>query len=223
MNKILLIEDEEELRELIAYNLEKGGYEVIALDNANDALIILDDNQISAILLDLMLPGLKGMQFLSILKSSADKRSIPVIIISAKNAERDVVTALESGADDYLTKPFSMQILLARLGALLRRTEQHDSAVLRFGPIAVNTETYRVMVDDKEVKLTNKEFELLCLLMKNSRKVFTRNQLLNTIWGYDTESFTRTVDSHVSTLRKKLGDAGRVIKSIPKIGYGLEN
>ena len=221
MNNILLIEDEEEIRSLIAYNVEREGFSVFQSEDANEALITIEDTQIELILLDLMLPGLSGMQFLKIIKGNSEYERIPVIIISAKNSEKDIVAALEAGADDYLTKPFSMKILIARIRAMLRRGGITEETVLSYGNIRVERESHRVFSGDEEVHLTKKEFELLGLLIGNQGRVFTRDQLLNSVWGYEAEVYTRTVDAHISSLRKKLGDGGNAIKSIPKIGYRM--
>lgn len=222
MKKVLLIEDHDEMRDLISFNLEQEGFEVIASENANEGLIHIDESNVDIILLDLMLPGLKGMQFLQILRRHDKYSEIPVIIISAKNAENDVVAGLEAGADDYLTKPFSMKVLAAKINAILRRKPSIKTETFKTSGIEIDSESYRVYVDTEEVTLTNKEFELLSLMMKHPRRVFTRNQILNTVWGYDSDVYTRTVDTHVSSLRKKLGEKGKSIKSVPKIGYRFE-
>lgn len=222
MSNILLVEDEVRLRELISYNLKKEGFQIIEADNANDALIILEDVQIDLILLDLMLPGLSGMQFLSIIKKIPEQAVIPVVIISAQNAEKEIIAALEAGSDDYLTKPFSMNMLLARIKAIFRRGPKKEATSFKYSDISIDTRTHEVTVSGREVSLTKKEFDLLILFVQNPKRVYTRNQLLNSIWGYDTDVFTRTVDAHVSSLRKKLGSKGKIIKSVPKIGYRIE-
>ncbi len=225
MPKIMLIEDDEEIRELIKYNLHKSGHDVLALENANDALIAIEDAHTDLILLDIMLPGLKGTHFLEILRTRQHNPNVPVIIISAKNAEHDIIAAIEKGADDYLPKPFSMEMLNAKVKSILRRSTQgneHATDTIKFAGITLDLIRHKTFVDGEEVKLTMKEFELLKIFMSHPEKVFTRNWLLNTVWGYDSDSMTRTVDSHISTLRKKLGNVGEIIKSIPKIGYGIE-
>ena len=221
MNNIMVIEDEDALRDIIIFNLEKNGFSTVSVPNANDALIIIEDYLPDIILLDLMLPGLKGQQFLSIIKKNSKLLHIPVIIISAKNSEEDIIKGLQAGADDYLTKPFSINILLARIKAILKRTH-HITSNSEYSGISIDEKNYKVFADKKEIILTNKEYTLISYLVKHPLQVFTRNQLLSSIWGYDAEIYTRTVDSHISSLRKKLGDKGRLIKSIPKIGYKLE-
>lgn len=223
MNRILLVEDHQELRELIAYNLEKEGeYEILNAENANDALILLEDGDVDLILLDLMLPGLGGLEFLKIVKGNSRHTNLPVVIISAKNSEQDVVSGLKLGADDYLTKPFSMKVLVAKVETILRRMQTSEGKVFSYGDISIDLEMHKVMAAGEEVTLTVKEFELLLLFIKKPRKVFNRNQLLNSIWGYESDSYTRTVDAHISSLRKKLGAAGKAIRSVPKVGYGLD-
>ena len=223
MAKILLVEDEDVLRELVTFNVQNSGHTIVGTDNANDALMILEDFLPDLILLDIMLPGLKGDQLLSLLRANTKFAGISVIVISAKNSEEDIVSVLEAGADDYLTKPFSMKILLAKITVVLKRSRVEESgAFIRYEQISVDEINHKAFVDSREITLTNKEFALLLLFVKNPRRVFTRNQLLTTIWGYDADVFTRTVDSHISTLRKKLGESGQIIKSIAKIGYKVE-
>ncbi|MCA1927014.1 MAG: response regulator [Calditerrivibrio sp.] len=222
MNKILVVEDEESLRELISFNLTKAGFDVVDSENANDALIFIEEITPDLIILDIMMPGLKGTQFLQILKRSPKYSSIPVIIISARSSESDIVDGLELGADDYITKPFSMKVLIAKVKILLRRVSKKEDNVINYKGIYVDIDKYKVFIEDKEISLTYKEFELLLFFLKNPKKVFTRSQLLSNIWGYDAEIFTRTVDSHISSLRKKLEDKGELIKSLPKVGYVLE-
>jgi len=221
LNNILVVEDEEELRNLLVFNLEREGFKALGVENANEALIAIEHSPCDLILLDLMLPGLNGIEFLRIIRNKDRARNIPVIIVSAKNREPDIVNALESGADDYVTKPFSMKVLVARVNALLRRAGGGDSPIT-CGSITLDLKSHRVTADGEEITLTKKEFELLRLFMANPGRVFTRTQLLNAIWGYESDVFTRTVDAHVSSLRKKLGKDGKRIRSIPKIGYKLD-
>jgi len=223
MSNILLVEDEHSLREIITFNLKNAGHEVVDTDNANDALIIIEDFIPEVILLDIMLPGLKGSQFLNLIRSNPKYHDIPVIIISAKSSEDDIVRLLEAGADDYLTKPFSIKVLLAKIKVMMKRSPvTTEKKLIEYDNIVVDENNYRVYCNNSEITLTHKEFELLTLFLKHPRRVFTRNQLLSTVWGYESDVFTRTVDSHISSLRKKLGEKGNIIKSIPKIGYKVE-
>ncbi|ADR19478.1 response regulator [Calditerrivibrio nitroreducens] len=222
MNKILIVEDEDALRELIAFNLTKAGYDVIESENANDALIFIEEITPDLIILDIMMPGLKGTQLLQLLKRSPKFSNIPVIIISARSSESDIVEGLELGADDYITKPFSMKVLIAKIKILLRKKQEKTENIIEYKGIIVDLEKYKVFLNNKEITLTYKEFELLVFFLKHPKKVFSRSQLLSNIWGYDADIFTRTVDSHVSSLRKKLEDKGNLIKSLPKVGYLLD-
>ncbi len=223
MAKILLVEDEDALREIVAFNVKNAGHTIVDTDNANEALMILEDFLPDLILLDIMLPGLKGDQFLTLIRANAKFAGISVIVISAKSSEDDIVRVLEVGADDYLTKPFSMKVLLAKIMVVLKRSRvEKVGSFINYEQIAIDEDNHKAFVAGQEITLTNKEFDLLLLFVKYPRRVFTRNQLLTTIWGYDADVFTRTVDSHISTLRKKLGGSGQVIKSIAKIGYKVE-
>lgn len=216
--RIMIIEDEEALRELLEYEFSRLDIVVVSLDNANDALIAVEDCPPDLILLDLMLPGLKGLQFLDLLRR--DGNEVPVVIISARNAETDIINALERGADDYVTKPFSFNFLEAKIRAVLRRGgEIKTSSRFSAGGISVDLEAHRAFKDDQALSLTQKEFELLTLFMRKAGRAFTRNQLLNIIWGYDSNLVSRTVDVHVASLRKKLGEKGHYIETVPKIGY----
>lgn len=221
-HKVLVVEDEANLREILKFNLEKEGYLTEAAVDANEALIFLDEFMPDIILLDLMLPGLKGMQFLRLIKENPKCKHIPVVVVSAKNSESDIVNALESGADDYITKPFSIKILLTKLKIILKRQNILESKTILYQGIELDESIRKAKIDGEEVSLTHKEFELLSLFLSNPKRVFTRNQLLSNIWGYDSDVYTRTVDSHISSLRKKLGSKGDIIKSVPKIGYKVE-
>lgn len=225
MRNVLLIEDDLDITELIAYNLQKTGFKVHTADNANDGLIILDEVACDIILLDLMLPGLKGMDFLKIIRSKENTANIPVIIISAKNTEHDIISGLNTGADDYLPKPFSMEMLTAKVNTILRRGSAitgRSSNIIEHKGIKIDDANHKVYIDGQEIKLTHKEYELLRLFLLNPDTIFSRDRLLNSIWGYDSQSYTRTVDAHVASLRKKLLHYGDLIKSVSKTGYGLQ-
>jgi two-component system phosphate regulon response regulator PhoB len=215
----MIIEDEEALGEMLEYSLERSGFSVNSFGNANDAMIALEDCPPDLILLDLMLPGLQGLQFLEILRQR--DQSTPVIVISARNTEADIIKALERGADDYVPKPFSLKLIEAKIKAVSRRGGAGESRaqVLEGGGITLDLATRKAKSGDEPLHLTQKEFELLSLFLKKPERIFTRNQLLNLVWGYDSDLVTRTVDAHVAVLRKKLGDKGRFIKTLPKVGY----
>ncbi|UOD34138.1 response regulator [Deferribacteraceae bacterium V6Fe1] len=221
-SKVLIIEDEEDLREILKFNLEREGFQVEAVQDANYGLMILEEFIPDIILLDLMLPGLKGQQFLKLIKSNSMFRLIPVIIVSAKNSESDIVGALESGAEDFITKPFSIKILMAKIKVILKRKSVIDSNMVTYNGIELDKSLRVAKIEGEQIELTLKEFELLQLLISNPKRVFTRNQLLTNIWGYDADVYTRTVDSHISSLRKKLKSKGDIIKSVPKVGYKVE-
>jgi len=220
--KVLVIEDEEDLREILKFNLEREGFQVEAVQDANYGLMMLEEFIPDVILLDLMLPGLKGQQFLKIIKHNSLLRHIPIIIVSAKNSEVDIISALESGAEDFITKPFSIKILLAKIRVILKRKSAIDSNIIIYKGVELDKSLRIAKVDGESIELTLKEFKLLNLLISNPKRVFTRNQLLTNIWGYDADIYTRTVDSHISSLRKKLKDKGDIIKSVPKVGYKVE-
>lgn len=222
MKNILIVEDEDVLRELMKFNLEKEGFLITEAPDANFALQIIEDVKFDLILLDLMLPGLQGIDFLKIVREKDKFKNIPVMIISAKNSENDIVSGLEAGADDYLTKPFPISVLKAKVKAMLRRQSGYVSENLKVAGIELNNEEHFVKINNEKIKLSAKEFQLLSIFMKNQGKVFTRSQLLNLVWGYDADIYTRTVDVHVSSLRKKLKEKGSVLHSLPKIGYKLE-
>ncbi len=221
MAKIVLIEDDNALRDIIAFNLKKNSHTVFDTENANDALIYMEEVIPDVIIADLMLPGLKGEDFVKIVKSKVKTASIPIIIISAKDGEDKVVELLKSGADDYLTKPFSIKILLSKIDVLLKRTQKSSNRIA-YSNVEIDMDSRKVFVDGVEISLTHTEFELLVFLMKHPKMVFTRNQFLSNIWGYDSEIYTRTVDAHISSLRKKLNNAKFKIKSVPKVGYKIE-
>jgi two-component system phosphate regulon response regulator PhoB len=222
MNNILIIEDELDLRNIIKFNLEQCGFGIQESSNANDALILMEDFLPDLILLDLMLPGLKGENFLTLIKKNEKFKEIPVIIISAKNREEDIVKAIENGAHDYLVKPFSLKVLIAKINSIIKRNLGYFDSITEYEGIRIDERNYKIFLDDQELELTHKEYLLLSFFVKHPKQVFTRNQLLSNVWGYESDVYTRTVDSHISSLRKKLGTKGQLIRSIQKIGYKLE-
>lgn len=221
MAKILLVEDDDTLKEILKFNLSRENHSVFDTDNANEALIYMEELIPDLILLDLMLPGLKGEEFLKIIRSNKDTENIPVIIISAKTSEDSIVKLLKTGADDYLTKPFSIKVLLSKIDVHLKK-KKADGSILSYGNVTVDLRKHKVSVNGQDVELTHTEFELLGFMIKHPQIVFTRNQFLSNIWGYESDIYTRTVDSHISSLRKKLKSADFKIKSVPKVGYKIE-
>ena len=214
---IYCVEDDSNIRELVVYTLETTGYKARGFEDGKAFLEALALETPELVLMDIMLPGEDGMALLKRLKASAKTQDIPVIMMTAKGSEYDKVLGLDSGADDYVTKPFGMMELISRIKAVLRRTEKNamkieDKIVLK---------KHEVTVEGEPVSLTLKEFELLRRMMKNLGIVLTRDQLLEDIWGYDFDGETRTVDVHVRTLRQKLGKAGELIETVRGVGYKM--
>jgi len=221
--RILVVDDEEHIVELIKFNLEKNGYGVITADNGRDAFIIAKEQQPDLILLDLMLPGMDGLDVCKEIRRDSAISTMPIIMITAKGEELDKILGLELGADDYITKPFSVRELIARVKAILRRTTvRYEDNGFKFGEITIDFEKHEVRRDGEKVDLTLKEFELLEILIKNKGRVMTRDFLLDKIWGYEYVGETRTVDVHVRHLRQKIekDDKNPVyIQTIRGIGY----
>jgi len=223
MQTILIIEDERDLADLLAFNLEKDGYKtVIATDGVEGldaAARVLPD----LILLDLMLPGMMGMEVCKSLKRNERTSPIPVIMLTDKGEEIDKVVGFEVGADDYVVKPFSSRELL-RVKAVLRRihTEAVPNPVIKVGAITIDTERHLVLVNGKEIGFTTTEFKLLHTLVKRLGRLQSRDVLLRDVWGYNFVEDTRTVDTHVTRLRTKLGEAGEMIKTVRGFGYKLD-
>ena len=217
---IYCVEDDDNIRELVIYTLETTGLKAQGFAEGGSFMEALAFDTPELILLDIMLPGEDGLSLLRKLKSSSKTKDIPVIMVTAKGAEYDKVIGLDSGADDYVTKPFGMMELVSRVKAVMRRTGRApDKDDMSVGGVCVNVKKHEVTVDGKAVTLTLKEFELLERLMRNQNLVLTRDQLLADIWGYDFDGETRTVDVHVRTLRQKLGEKGEIIETVRGVGY----
>ena len=219
---IYCVEDERNIRELIVYTLESSGFTARGLESGKELNAAIAEQLPDLILLDIMLPGEDGLEILSRLKASEVTKEIPVIMVTAKGAEYDKVMGLDCGADDYITKPFSPKVLLAKVGALLRRSSITPTDSVNAGKITIIPTSHKVFVDGQEINLTHKEYELLYFFMGNPGQIFSREQLLNRIWGYDFEGTTRTVDTHIKTLRQKLGDEGKHIVTLIRSGYKFE-
>ena len=219
---IYCVEDDDNIRELVIYTLETTGLKARGFADGTAFMEALAFDTPELILLDIMLPGDDGLVLLKKLKSSSKTKDIPVIMVTAKGSEYDKVIGLDSGADDYVTKPFGMMELVSRIKAVLRRSgktqTQNDMDV---AGVHINVKKHEVTVDGKEVILTLKEFELLEKLMRNQGIVLTRDQLLTGIWGYDFDGETRTVDVHIRTLRQKLGNKGEIIQTVRGVGYRI--
>ena len=225
MTKILVVEDEESFREGVSFILSKEGYEVIDAADGNDAIIKFEREGADLVLLDVMLPGLSGLE---VCKKLRTLTKVPIIMLTAKDTELDKVLGLEIGADDYITKPFSSRELLARVKAILRRTGSVDvkSAIMEIGPVRVDTERHTVSVEGLDQSLPLKEFDLLVYLMQNAGRVLTRTQLIDRIWGSDYFGDTKTLDVHVKRLRSRIEkDAAnpKFIQTIRGLGYKFEN
>lgn len=220
---IFCVEDDNNIRELVVYTLSSTGMEARGFENGNALMKALAcDETPELILLDIMLPGEDGLSILKKLKSSSKTREIPVIMVTAKGAEYDIVIGLDAGADDYVTKPFGMMELVSRIKAVLRRTRPEKKAeVYEVENLKLDLEKHEVTVDSENVVLTLKEFELLRRLIANKNIVLTRNRLLEEIWGYDFAGETRTLDVHIRSLRQKLGSAGELIQTVRGVGYRL--
>lgn len=220
---IYCVEDDNSIRDLIIYALKTAGFQAQGFSEAESFLDELNKKIPSLILLDIMLPGIDGMKILNMLKSKGTTRDIPIIMLTAKSSEYDKVLGLDSGADDYITKPFGVMELISRVKAVLRRYNKNDATEneLTAGEVVLNPDKHQVHVSGSEVILTLKEFELLKYLIENKGIVLSRNQLLENIWGYEYEGETRTVDVHIRTLRQKLGNAGSIIETIRGVGYRI--
>ena len=219
---IYLVEDDASIRELVVYALNNSGFQAAGFEAPSAFWQALSRQTPDLILLDIMLPEEDGLQILRKLRQSPTTRRTPVIMLTAKGSEYDKVIGLEAGADDYIPKPFGMMELIARVKALLRRVDDRPAAEsYRVGGLTVCPERHLVEVEGKSVTLTLKEFELLCMLLKNRNMVLTRDQLLNQIWGYSFDGENRTVDVHIRTLRQKLGAAGDLVETVRGVGYKI--
>ncbi len=221
MARIVVIEDEPDLQRVLAYNLHEAGHEVLPAGGGQAGLRLAREHRPALILLDLMLPDMPGTEVCKALKADPETRDIPVLMLTARGEEVDRVVGFELGADDYVTKPFSVRELLLRVQAILRRAGEHPArpAVTEFGRLRFDREAHRVWVDGREVELTALEFKLLVGLHDRKNRVQTRATLLDDVWGIEADITTRTVDTHVKRLRDKLGPAGDYIETVRGVGY----
>ncbi len=227
--KIFVVDDEQDIQDILKINLEKEGYGVNTYSSAENAKKGLEKNIPDLIVLDIMMEGMDGYEFCKAIRAEKKFQPIPIIFLSAKSDEFDKVLGLELGGDDYLTKPFSIKELLSRIKAVLRRTDQsnvtdenEDESVLKYKGIELNTDQYQVKVDGGDVKLTKTEFGLLNLFLKYPGKVFTRDNIIDSIRGSDIYVIDRTIDVHVMNLRKKLGKKKDLISTFSGVGYGIK-
>ena len=216
---IYCVEDDSSIREIETYTLNSTGFEAEGFDSGNAFFDALKKKKPDLIILDIMLPDMDGIEILKQLKKDPAVSQIPVILASAKGSEYDKVQGLDIGADDYLAKPFGMMEMVSRVRAVLRRSGAHFSHVIENREISIDEDKHEVRVNGKIIQLTLKEYELLSTLMRHPGIVFTRDHLLNDIWGSEYDGETRTIDVHVRTLRQKLGDAGRHIDTVRGVGY----
>ena len=225
MANILIVEDEKNMQEIIVEYMRRGGHTCFTADDGMDALLLLKNNSMDLMVLDIMMPYLDGF---SVCRMAREMSNLPIIMLTAKSGEDDKLKGYDLGADDYMTKPFSPKVLLAKTNALLRRTSAIPTDTVNIvntvdgGKISIIPASHKVFLDGQEITLTYKEYELLYFLMSNPGQIFTREQLLNRIWGYDFAGTTRTVDTHIKTLRQKLGDESRNIVTLIRSGYKFE-
>lgn len=222
--KILIIEDERDLAELLAFNLGKEGFQTLIALDGRSGLNMARTERPDIILLDLMLPEMGGIDVCKLLRKQESTSGIPVIMVTAKGEEIDKVVGFEVGADDYLVKPFSTRELLLRVKAILRRSSAEKPAgkVITAGPLAIDTACHKVTVHGDDLLLTTTEFKLLLILAERQGRMQSREQLLRDVWGYSHTADTRTVDTHITRLRNKLGDGGELIRTVRGFGYKLE-
>lgn len=219
MANILIVEYEKNMQEIIAEYMRRGGHTCFMADDGVDALMVLKNNPMDLMILDIMMPHLDGF---SVCKMAREMSSLPIIMLTAKSGEDDKLKGYNLGADDYMTKPFSPKVLLAKANALLRRSSPLPADTVNAGKISIIPAAHQVFLDGHEIVLTHKEYELLSFFMANPGQIFSREQLLNRIWGYDFESTNRTVDTHIKTLRQKLGSEGKHIVTLIRSGYKFE-
>jgi two-component system alkaline phosphatase synthesis response regulator PhoP len=218
---IYLVEDDSSIREIVIYALTAQGYEARGFEHPEQFWKAMEGEHPSLVILDIMLPGEDGLHILSRLRGSASTKRLPIIMLTAKGTEYDKVVGLDLGADDYIPKPFGMMELLARVKALLRRSEDAGEADYRIGELYLCPAKHIVKLGGSPIILTLKEFELLCLFMENPGVVFSRAQLLDKVWGYEFDGESRTVDVHIRTLRQKLGESGALIETVRGMGYKM--
>jgi two-component system phosphate regulon response regulator PhoB len=220
--RIVIVEDEPDMAELVALRLRREHYDVEVANDGQQGLSLIRNKPPDLVVLDIMLPGMPGTELMKELRSDPETANVPVVMLTAKSEESDVVLGLHLGADDYVTKPFSMSVLLARISAVLRRMEGapgQDKGILTAGPIRVNQDTHQVSVDGKSVTLTLTEFRLLAALISARGRVLTRNQLIDRGMGVDAVVTDRTIDVHLAALRRKIGKARRHIQTVRGVGY----
>jgi len=221
LSRVFIVEDDESIREIVIYALHSAGFEAFGFETGEEFLSALETRSPSLVILDIMLPEIDGLAILKRIRSMPKAKKIPVIMLTAKNSEYDKVKGLDMGADDYIAKPFGVMELIARVNAVLRRGGEEESDKLEISNLSLDYARRDVRVDGEPVKLTYKEYELLYCLMLNAGIVLSREKILESVWGYDFEGESRTIDMHIKTLRQKLGESGKQIKTIRNVGYKL--
>ena len=217
---VYVVEDDEDINDLLVYNLRKEGFNAKPFLNSLEALSEIKKEKPDIILLDIMLPDIDGLDFCKSIKSDPEMEDIPIIMITAKSTEIDKIVGLELGADDYITKPFSIREVIARIRAILRRSKRREKQkVFRYEGLVINPENLQISVDGKDLNLTAKEFRLLMLLINSNGKVLSRERILSELWKEDLEVYDRTIDVHIKKLRDKLGRYGSCIKTVRGFGY----
>ncbi len=222
MSKILIADDEQKIRTLVSDFLKNSGYETVEAEDGDQAFQLFEEHKddIDLLVLDIMMPGLNGWEVCREVRKTSD---VPILMLTARSEEFDELLGYESGADDYVTKPFSPTILVKRIEALLRRTKQYGASAEGIKSLAFNHDAHEVRLNGQEIELTLKEYNILKKLLENPGRVYSREQLLDAVWGYDYVGDIRTVDSHIARLRTKLGEWGnRHLKTVYGIGYKLE-
>ena len=224
-HKIYIVEDEPDIRETLEYNFSNEGFEVFTAPDGEEALSNIKKVLPDVLILDLMLPGVSGLDVCKSIRADDDIRDMSIIMLTAKGEEIDRVIGFELGADDYVTKPFSVRELILRVKVLLKKQRESlvENKLVTFGPIRIDLDAHELKINDKEIVLTALEFKLLQHLVKRKGRVQTREQLLGDVWGYSAEVTTRTVDTHIKRLREKLGNTSEYIQTIRGVGYRFSN
>ncbi len=223
MALIYIVEDDSDIREIETIAMKNSNHVVFAFENARDFMQKMASVLPDLVILDILLPDKNGYEILRQMRADVRTRQIPVIMVTAKTTEMDMLRGLDGGADDYIYKPFSVMELMTRVKVVLRRCHHDEEDVLRVGKITLNREKYTVHVDNNRIELTYKEYELLALLMANADVVLSRDVIMLEVWGTDFEGESRTVDMHIKTLRKKLGSEGARIRTVRNVGYSIES
>ena len=220
--KILIVDDEREIADLVELYLQNEGYEICKFYNGREALACAKREEMDLAILDVMLPEEDGISILKKLRVRPDTRKLPIIMLTARGQEQDELLGFELGVDEYISKPFSPKILVARVEAILRRSNQLNEDVIEAGGITLDITAHKVLIEETEIELSYKEFELLTYFMKNQNVALSREKILNHVWNYDYFGDARTIDTHVKKLRSKLGDKGEYIRTVWGMGYKFE-